>query len=490
MSASSNALTWEEWASRDALGLAELVRNQEVSPEELAWQAAAAVQALNPRLNAVLEVFEDRLEPLDDLPADGAFRGVPFFLKDIGAALEGRLQEQGSRFFAGCRPDFTSAFTERCQEAGLNIMGRTATPELGSSSVTESRLTGVTRNPWNPDRTPGGSSGGAAAVVSSGILPMSCANDGGGSTRYPAACCGNVGLKHSRGLVSQGPELNDYLGCLFSEGVNARTLRDVAAFLDAVKGPTAGESNPYVVAEPSYLEGVKERPSGLRIGVLTDAYGVTLDAEIEAETRRVADHLSGLGHKVERFRPDFDFDGMVAAFEVMWAYLMSVAISARENQLGRSVAPGDLEPVTWKLWERSQVLPAVDVALAHASMNEVCRQLGGWFERIDAILSPVRAQPTPEVGGEYRLDREDLDFGQLVRSSFELIPFTPIANFTGRPAISLPLGRFADGMPMGMQLLADLGQDGLLIRIGAQLEESMPWRDRRAPIHVTTLADA
>lgn len=261
----------------------------------------------------------------------------------------------------------------------------------------------------------------------------------------------------------------------------------MAVFLDVVKGPMAGESNPYLVPEASYLDSMDRRPRGLRIGVLTDAYGVPLDPAVESETRRVADHLAGLGHRVEDFRPEFDFVGMVDAFAAMWAYLMGGAISAREMEHGRSVTRDDLEPMTWTLWERAEVLLAKDVALAHALMNDVCRRLGGWFEQVDVVLSPIQARPTPEVGGMHRLASEDVEFGEVVHAFFQLIPFKPIANYTGRPAVSLPLARFPDGMPMGMQIMSDLGRDDLLIRMGAQLEDSLPWRERRPPVHVTQL---
>jgi amidase len=483
------ALSWSEWAAHDALGLAALVRYKQVTARELALQAAAGIARLNPALNAVLEVWSDRVEGLDERTlGDGPFRGVPFVWKDIGLGEGGRLQEQGSRLMRGHLLPADHFAAAKLKRAGVNGIARATCPEFGFTLVTESTLAGATRNPWSLAHTPGGSSGGSAAVVAAGIVPMAHSDDGGGSTRIPAAFCGNVGLKTSRGVVSLHPESDHLLASFVSELVNTRSVRDTAAALDALWGPAPGEPFPFAKPERPFLAEVGAPTGRLRIAVAADGLGAYAPTpELSAETRRVARLLESMGHAVEEAAPAFDAEAYLRAWIAIWVSGADVLVDAIEAATGRKATPENLEPIVWLAVERARRMTRREHHDALVVQAQTSRALGAFFEGWDVLLTPTVARPTPEVGSDVNLMQRGVSLDAWFEPFKRIIPYTPLANFTGVPAISLPLaqlGSGADALPLGMHFMAPMGEDARLIRLAAALEQAAPWSARRPPLHV------
>jgi len=479
----------EEYCKYDATGLAELVRNGDVSAKELAEFAAEGVVKVNPMLNAIIEVFRDRVDTLDEstIP-DGPFSGVPFFLKDLGPRQKGRLQEAGSRLMKGYIAEYSSFITEKIELSGLNIMGRTTCPEYGLTGTTESVLTGVTANPWDTDKIAGGSSGGSAAITAAGVVPMCHSNDGGGSTRLPASICGNAGMKHSRGRVSYAPEGCDLLFPLFSEGVNARTIRDLAGFLDAVMGPAPGEGIPWARPERPYVEEVSCNPGKLKIAVCTDKFGtVSYDKYVAAETTRVAKLCEKAGHIVEEAAPEMNYERYQEMFKRIWTIDISLQIDYEAQLMSRSISGETLEPMTLQMYETGKSATASDRLQVTAAMSAAARQLGMFYEQYDLLLTPVLAQPTPSLGSGFTLSKEGQTLDEWFDNAFQLVPATPLNNFTGTPAVSLPLARDSQGLPLGMHFMAPIGREDRLFNIAGQLEQIAPWRDKIPPVHVNSI---
>jgi len=477
-----------EYAAFDATGLADLVRRGEVDGAELRDCAARAVAALNPALSAVIEMFEDRVVD-GDAQADpaGPFGGVPFFLKDIGACEKGRLSEMGSRLFAGYRADKTSFLAQRFKRAGLVNLGRTTTPEAGFAGTTESLATGRTANPWNTARSAGGSSGGSAAVVAAGIVPVAHGSDGAGSIRIPASLCGLVGLKPSRGRVSFGPDFDEpQLGCA-GEFVLARTVRDVAAMLDAVAGPCAGD--PFVVRTPraSFASMLSSPPAPLRIAWTTRnwATGEMAGGALAAAVARALRCLEGRGHAIEEASPAFDaglaYGANRLAFDSTLLLLEPMAAA-----LGRPIDETTMEPVVLDAWRRMSAMSARDFFVGTLQFNLARREIGAFFEDFDVLVTPTLAV-------------EELDFGTVDCSSFDTVEafreasersvftFTAPFNVTGQPAISLPVGSSAAGAPIGVQLVGRSGQEEILLALAAALEEDLPWAARVPPVHASRI---
>ena len=476
----------DEYVQYDATGLAGLVRRGEVTPKELAQLAAQGVAAVNPALNAVIELFEDRIEGLSDGDLSvGPFRGVPFFLKDLGPRQKGRRQDGGSRLTAGYVADYSSFLTEQIERSGLNIIGRTTCPEFGVTGTTESILTGPTCNPWDTSRIAGGSSGGSAAIVPAGVVPMSHSNDGGGSTRIPAGICGNVGLKHSRGRISYSPEGCDLSFPLFSDGVNARTVRDSAGFLDAVMGPATGEPIPFAKPERPFLEEVQRDPGRLRIAVCADQWGdFSVDSVVAAEVTKVAALCEEAGHDVEEAAPALDFDHYAHVFERIWVIDIAAMLDYEAEQMGRAISAETLEPRTLDMYEAGRGALASERLGIGAAMSQMSRQLGAFFEQYDILLTPTLAKQTPPLGSPFTLTQENQSLDDWFRHALELIPFTPINNLTGTPAISLPLGADNNALPIGIHLMAAIGREDRLFNLAGQLERAAPWIDRSPAIHV------
>jgi amidase len=476
----------EKYCQYDGLGLAELIAKKEQTPKDLAELALHAVEQLDPQLNAVIEVFNDRVEGLDeDSLADGTFKGVPFFLKDLGAAEKGRTQESGSRLLKGFVAAEDSNATIKFRDSGLNIMGRTTCPEFGYTLTTESILTGKTRSPWNTERIAGGSSGGSAAIVAAGIVPMAHANDGGGSIRIPASCCGLVGLKASRGRISNGPHDNDITFFLASEGFVTRTVRDTAAMLDATHGPFPGEAFEIVRPERPYLSEVGAPTGKLRVALATQPWGPSImDPEVETALESTARLCEHLGHEVTDASPSIDFHKFFQYFNDLWIMGVAPFLKAAAQVMNREISEQTVEAILLSSYKHSQGRAAEDFIAILYNLNEVSRQLGAFYQDYDLLLTPTLTIVPPHLG-EYDLDHPEMNVFDFLEKAWSAVPYTPLNNYTGTPAISLPLCESRDGLPIGMHFMAPFGREDLLIRFASALEQETPWKDRLPKVHVS-----
>ncbi len=464
-----------EYLQHDATGLAELVRGGEVTASELADCALAMVEKNNPAVNAVLETFADVEEIVAAVPEDAPFTGVPFLIKDLVIQAEGRRSEMGSRLAAGNVARSDSDLMRRFRRAGLATLGRTATPEMGYNIATETVLAGACRNPWDTGRSPGGSSGGAAAAVASGMVPLAHANDGGGSIRIPAACCGLVGLKPTRGRVPIGPGAAEGLSGFGIEFALTRTVRDAARLLDAVQGPGVGD--PYVITAPAepYASAMRQPPEGLLVAVNRQAWShVPVDPEILAALDAAAATCASLGLAVEEARPVLDAEAFARANTDLWSASIAHWVVDICAATGRPADSSTLEQATLAVHEHGLSLSAVDLLHAEDVFNTVNRNFGQFFARYDILVTPTVAQ-LPWPVGEHASDRGDFSARSWTDFVFTPAPFTAVFNCTGQPAISLPLGRSASGLPIGIQFVAGYGREDLLLALAAAFEEAMPW---------------
>lgn len=476
----------DELALMDAVAQAALVRDGEASPVELVQAAIDRIEALDPKLNAVIHRrFERALaEAEGDLP-DGPFRGVPFLMKDLWPTSAGDPLHMGNRGLkeAGYIHPTDSNLTKRYREAGFVILGRTNTPELGLVATTEPLAYGPSRNPWNTDYGTGGSSGGSAAAVASGMVPAANASDGGGSIRIPAAMCGLVGLKPSRGRGSMGP-LRDEWG-VSVQHVETHTVRDTAAILDVAWPPFPGDG---VIAPPPerpFADEVGAEPGRLRIGLLDHALGADTDPECTQAARDAAAVLEGLGHDVVEAHPDVmdRSEDFAEAFTANWAIGAAASLVSLEPFLGRPFTEEDVEPGTWALAEMGKAFSAADLAVAQGLMHVMRREMSGWWadDGFDLLLTPTTAAPPPRIGELVPTEENPL---QGLYGSIPYAAFTSPFNTTGQPGVSLPTHLTADGLPVGVQLVAAYGREDLLIRIAAQMEAEVDWAATRAPGHL------
>jgi amidase len=484
------AMSWDEWAGHDALALAARVRAGDVTPAELAAQAAAAIALTNPALSAVVEVFDDAVaDPVGNgTVADGPFAGVPYLMKDLGPTLAGRLQEFGSLLMQGHRPAQDSFLTGQIRRAGLNIMGRTTTPEFGVCSSAENALY-VTRNPWDLAYTTCGSSAGTAAAVAAGVLPMAHATDGGGSIRIPAGVNGNIGLKVSRGVFSLAPNLSDLSGLVSIQGCHSRTVRDTAAFVDHCRGGAPGEFMPFWTPAEPYGTLIQRDPGRLRIA-LSHAWGdYRATPHFVAELERVGRFLEGLGHHVEWALPQVDFRAAFDAQTLCYISNFAQVIAGQIARLGHARPPAELlEPINIKIWEAGLHTSYSERAQMQAVFNTTSRAFGAFFEDWDIILTPVTALPTPLVGtSEYLTTSTNPSVHDWFAHLWQNFAYTPLANLCGTPGISLPMATQENGLPLGIQAQARQANDGLLLQLAAQIERAIggQWNAGRRPgVHV------
>jgi amidase len=485
------AMSWDEWTRQDAVGLAALVRQGQLTPAELAAQAAAGIARTNPALSAVIEVFEDVVaDPSKDgMNPDGPLAGVPYLMKDLGPTLKGRLQEMGSRLMRGNRATADSFLTGRIRNAGLNVIGRTTTPEFGCCSSAENPAVYVTRNPWDLGYTTNGSSAGTAAAVAAGALPISHATDGGGSIRIPAGATGNIGLKPSRGVFSIAPSLSDLSGLVSIQGCQTRTVRDTAAFVDACRGGAPGEFMPFWQPEEAYSTLIQRDPRKLRIALSHEWGDYRATPHFVAELERAGRFLESLGHHVEWALPEVDFRAAFAAQTTCYISNFAQTVNNLIAAKGLERPPEDLvEPINIRIWEAGLHTSFTERAKMQAVFNTTSRAFGAFFEEWDIILTPITALPTPKIGTTEYLTTSDnpsvLDwFGNLWRN----FAYTPLSNLCGIPGISLPLGTQESGLPLGIQAQARQANDGLLLQLAAQIERALggSWNDGRRPgIHV------
>ncbi len=483
----------DDLAHLDATAQAALVRSGDATPTELVNAAIARVEALQPKLNALTTTRFDRaLEEaaLSDqgkglAGQDAPFRGVPFLVKDLAMPLAGEPAHEGMRALkeSGYTAPVTSYLARRWQAAGFIILGRTNTPELGIMPTTEPEAYGPTRNPWNTDRSSGGSSGGSAAAVASGMVPAAHASDGGGSIRIPAACCGLVGLKTSRGRISVGPGSGEIARPLSIQFALTRTVRDAAAMLDVAAGPEAGD--PFVAPAPSrpYRDEVGADPGSLRIGLMTtmpgSAENVHPDGVAAAET--AARLLEAAGHTIEIAHPEaFDNPERLDAFIPIWSAMAASNLAIWGRALGRELGQDDVEPLTWLLAEHGRGVGAVAYTDALFAMQSFSRRfMQWWFDGWDLLLTPSLGEPPPELGVLSTPDDPFVGYGR----GATFTPYTPACNQNGQPAISLPIAQGSDGMPAGAQLVADYGREDVLLQVAAQLEAAAPWANRRPGVH-------
>jgi amidase len=480
-------MTSDALQSTDAVGQAEMVARGEVTPAELVDAAIARIERLNPDLNCVLFPRYERareearaLEPSGPPP----FRGVPFLMKDLLQTIAGEPYSWGWRPLkeAGVVARSTSYVAAKFRAAGLVPVAQTTVPEWGATLSTETRAWGATRNPWDPARIAGGSSGGAAAAVASGMVPLAHGNDAGGSIRIPAAFCGLVGLKPSRGRTSLGPAHAELWHGLCEEGALARTVRDAAAALDACAGWMPGD--PWTAPPPRrpFAEEAAHRPARLRIGLLdrAPAYHAGLDPECTAAVRAAADVLASLGHRVEQSFPAILDDATLpSAFGKVVAAGTARQAAEAEAILGRAVAADDFDPWTWFLIERGQRMKLVEYLAACDWFNVFSRAAAAWWSDggFDVLVTSTVARPAPELGiFATRPGESAREVGVRLN---DVSPFTSAWNVAGQPAISLPLGQSGAGSPIGVQFVAAYGREDLLLQLAGELEEAVPWKERR-----------
>ncbi len=489
-----------DFARFDGLGLAELARRGEVAPIELVEEAIARIEARNPALNAVVLKLYDSARAAARGPLAGPFAGVPFLIKDLGATVAGTPTSEGNRRLAQIVREADNELVARYRKAGLVFVGKTNVPEFGLAPVTESAALGPCRNPWDPTRTSGGSSGGSAAAVAARMAPFAHASDGGGSIRIPASCCGLVGLKPTRGRTPSGPiEGEAWRGFTVSHAVT-RSVRDCAALLDATQGGDVGA--PYEIKPPArpYLDEVAAPPGRLRVAfTVAPLLADSVHADCVAGVQAAAALLAELGHEVVEATPPFDREPLIEAFMKIIAAETGVDVERAAALVGGSLGPGDFEAATYVTGLLGRSWSASDYAGAARYLQRWGRQVGAFFADYDVLLTPTLAQPPLPIGavkpspaenailaavgrlragGLFRLSGLAI---QLVKKPLSFMPYTPMFNITGQPAISLPLHWNAAGLPIGVQFVARMGDEATLFRLAGQLEQARPWFDRAPP---------
>ncbi len=489
-------MRFPEYDEHDATGLAELVRKQEVSAEELIDAAIDRIEARNPALNAVVHPMFARARAEALQPRTGPFAGVPFLLKDLMAEDAGEPSTSSCRLGNEWRADRDCELVARYKRAGLIIVGRTNTPELGIMGTTESAFRGAAHNPWDLARSTGGSSGGSAAAVAARLVPAAHAGDGGGSIRIPASHCGLVGLKPTRGRNPLGPVSGEHWASLVEEHVITRSVRDCAGLLDATAGPDPGA--PYQVRDPArpFADEVGQPPGRLRIAFTSESlFAETADDDCRAAVADAALLARSLGHTVEEALPTFDRAALVRAYLLVVAVGVSSDLAVAAARAGRPARAKDVEPATWLLQLIARALPASDYVAAVDLIRRTSRQVAEFFGRYDIFLTATAARPPVKLG-ELALTRgEKFQLGivramplrallmkavdEAARGPLAATPNTQLFNMTGQPAISLPLWWNAAGLPIGTQWVAPYGREDLLLRLASQLEVARPWSARR-----------
>ncbi len=479
-----------EYASLDATGLAELIARGEITPREAAETAMRAVEAVNGEVNAVIETYPDRIEGLDEATlGSGPFRGVPLLIKDVFGHEKGRTIEFGSRLCRGMKVAQTTHVGEMFRAAGLNILGRSNTPEYSMAAATENALYGATSNPWRKGYCAGGSSGGAMSAVMAGIVPVAHGTDIAGSIRIPAGWCGGVGLKTSRGRTSFGPGLDEGGFGLSVGFAQTKSIRDTAALLDCLSEPKTGD--PFTIPRPDrpYAVLAAEASAPLKIGVAAKPFmGVPVDPEVAAAVDATAKTLAGMGHEIVGIDPEFDGLTSVRKFCDMWFFGFDLRLAAYSKASGIPVGADVLEPVIYAVYEHALRMTAADFFAAIAEANRARRALARVYEKCDVWLGPTVARPA-EPHGTYHLGRTDVATMEDYVAKILAVPaqFTVPHNVLGTPALTLPLAMHSNGLPIGVQLGAAHAREDVLLQLGAALEQEMPWSGRVPPLHVSRL---
>ena len=458
----------------DGLAMAELVAKKEVSAAELLDAAIARAETVNPALNAIVYKDYERARAAAAAPLPrGPFTGVPFLLKDIALQCRGTPTRQGSRFLPPVPADHDSHLMVRFRRSGLVAFAKTNVPELGLLPTTEGRLYGPACNPWENAHSPGGSSGGAAAAVAAGVVPLAHANDGGGSIRIPASCCGLVGLKPTRGRVSAGPDRPDGVDGLAVELVVSRSVRDSAAALDVAAGPEPGDPYAAPPAPGSYLEACRRAPRRLRIARTTKKLdGKTVHPDCVAAVDRAARLCEGMGHSVEDAAPDIALAALMPAFSAVWCANLAAVIDLVAGLTGQAPSRDTLEGLTLAFYAWGKQVSASRYVQAKMRFNQLSRTMAKFHQRFDLWLTPTLASP-PWRLGTLDIDRQDVEETMTFLSDY--VPYTPLQNITGQPAINLPLSWNAAGLPIGVQFIAPFGDETTLLQLAGEMERAQPW---------------
>ena len=474
-------MRFDEYRSQDALGLAMLVARGEVTAAELLETARERMAAVNGQINAVTVDLSDRAGAAAEagLP-QGPLAGVPFLIKDISAQIQGVPTAAGSRVFADAAPAVAdSAIVASYRAAGLNLLGKTNTPEFGLAPVTEPVLTGPCRNPWNLDRTPGGSSGGSAAAVAAGIVPAAHASDGGGSIRIPAACCGLVGLKPSRGRVSQSPAGEGWGGLTVQHAVT-RSVRDCALLLDIASGPRTGD--PYALPRPTtpFLDETTRTPGKLRIAFTTGNLMISgSNPACVAAVERTIRLCEELGHEVVEAKPEVEYDEMSQALGLLVGASIGATLENEAERRGLPIRRAEVENLTWLLYCNALGRRCYEVMQAQMVVNTFARRWAAFFEHYDVFVLPTLGEQPIAIG---HLDTDAADLNPYVERINRFIPNTQPFNVGGQPSMSLPMHWSDEGLPTGVQIAAGIGEEATLFRLAGQIEAAAPWFHRTPPL--------
>ncbi len=474
-------MTFKEYAQYDGLGLADLIAKKKVSAAEALEAAITLAEKHNPALNAIILPLYDQARARAKTRLKGAFAGVPFLMKDILGGMAGVATRQGSAYMPDAPSPHDSTLTTRFHKAGFVTFGKTNVPEYGLLPVTESALYGPARSPWNTNHTPGGSSGGAAAAVAAGIVPIAHANDGGGSIRIPASSSGLVGLKPTRARNPLGPDLGDVQSGIIAEGVVSRTVRDTAAVLDATHGVEPGDPYAAPAFAGSFADEARRKPRKLRIGFATkNLEGQKVHADCIAAVRSAARLCESLGHIVEESSPPVEPAVLTQAFTVVWAAGLTQQLRFIEFLTNRAPSPDNVQPLTYAFYQLGRAITAADYLDAIVMFQTAGRQVAQWHQTYDVWLTPTLGAPPAEIGV---IDTSQSDIAAATGPLLGYVPFTPLQNITGQPAINLPLHWNKAGLPIGVQFAGRFGDEATLLRLAGQLEKAKPWKDKRPPIY-------
>lgn len=490
-------MTFEEYRQYDALGLAELVKKGAITPSELIEIAIQRAEAINPLINAIsYKMYDTARQMARSVERNAPFMGVPFLIKELGIHVKDTPQRRGSKGYENYKSQGDSFLTQQYRSAGFTFLGKSNTPEFGLTPYTEPQAFGATRNPWNTNRSAGGSSGGSGAGVAAGIVPIATASDGGGSIRIPASCNGLFGLKPSRGRVSLGPQSGEWWSGAVVEGCVSRSVRDSATFLDWVmSGNPPGEL--YLTAKPEkpYSEEWQIEPKQLKIGFSTKhTLGQTIDSECIKAVENTAKLLQSLGHEVEEVPLPYRKEDLTEVFLTMVVAECAADLEMMGEFLGRKVRPSDVETTTYALSLLGNAFSAKDFAFRKRQWNDLARRMGAFHEQYDLLLTPTVSMPPFEIGALQPTASEisamkvinslglssvlKTMIGPLAEKTFSYIPHTAITNMTGQPAMSVPLHWTPDNLPVGLMFVAALGREDLLFQLAGQLEKAQPWWDK------------
>ena len=471
-----------EYTSLEALALAGLIEKKEIHPKEVLEAAIDRIERANPYLNAVIMKMYDRaFEQIEKGLPRGPFTGVPFLLKDLTAQYGGVPTGSGSCLLKQIISKTHSGLTQRYLDAGLVILGKTNTPELGMSGTTESRASGPCRNPWNLAKSPGGSSGGSGAAVASGMVPMAHGTDTGGSIRNPASNCGLFGLKPTRSRIPMGPDLAEPDAGLSVMHALTRTVKDSAALLDATAGPLTGD--PWMAPFPKhpFVREVGNAPGRLKIALhFTAHHDVAIDSQCVLAAERAAQLCQDLGHVVQEAKPHMDGERAIDISRITWAVGVLDTVSAAYRTLGQKPDGTGLEWITWELAQKGMEVSALDYHRAIQAIHEMGRDVARFFESYDVVLSPVLSRP-PWPLDEY--ENRYTGPNSYIRTVFDYSPFAWPYNYSGQPAMSLPLHQTPDGLPVGVMFAGRYGDEATLFRLAGQLEQAAPWADKRPKLY-------